>query len=53
MNQLAEFSSNNNIINELAREILNKKWPKDENDQSIFNFIFECDDFLKVFFFIG
>ena len=41
------------MFNDLANEILINKWPKNENDRSIFKFIFDCHDFLKVFFFVG
>ena len=37
----------------LVNEVLNKKWPKNENETELFKFIFECNHFLKAFFFIG
>lgn len=39
-------------MSKLSNDILNKKWPVEENDISIFNFIFEHNHFLKVYFFI-
>lgn len=43
---------NCNEMNLLSNEILNKKWPAEENDRSIFNFIFEFNHFLKLYFFV-
>ncbi len=39
-------------MKKLSNEILNKKWPTEENDMSIFKFIFEYNYFLKLYFFI-
>ena len=54
MNDLLYFSKNNfSQLSYLADEIIAKKWPAKENEQDLFNFIFECFNFLRVFFLIG
>ncbi|CAF0824304.1 unnamed protein product, partial [Brachionus calyciflorus] len=40
---------NNELVSDLVNEILKTKWPAKENEFAIFNFIFECNNFLKVF----
>jgi len=50
MNKLVDLEISN--FNDLVKNVLNKKWPKDENDGSIFKFIFECNPFLKVVVFM-
>jgi len=51
MNKLVDLQISHNF-NDLVKNVLNKKWPKDENDESIFKFIFECNPFLKVVVFM-
>jgi hypothetical protein len=41
------------LLSDLAVHIIEHKWPVKDNDQDIFNFIFECNSFLKGFFLIG
>lgn len=54
MNELLYFSKNNfSQLSYLADEIIDKKWPANENEHDLFNFIFECFNFLRVFFLIG
>lgn len=51
VNKLVDLRTSYNF-NELVKNVLNKKWPKDESDESIFKFIFDCNPFLKVFVFM-
>ena len=54
MNDLAQLSiSDRSKLSELASDLINAKWPAKDNDYDIFNFIFECNGFLKGFFLIG
>lgn len=54
MNQLADLGKENmNALSNLANEIIDKKWPAKDNDSDLFNFVFECFNFLRVFFLIG
>lgn len=49
INELSRYKGCH-MVNGLANDILIGKWPKEENDRSIFNFIFEYYPFLTVFF---
>lgn len=49
INELVRYKKYH-MVNDLANNILIGKWPKEENDQSIFAFIFEHYTFLMVFF---
>ena len=51
MNNLVDLDVSDKF-NELVKNVLNKKWPKDESEESIFKFIFDCNPFLKVFIFM-
>ena len=51
VNKLVDLRTSYNF-NELVKNVLNTKWPKDESDESIFKFIFDCNPFLKVFVFM-
>lgn len=54
MNDLINLSKHNrDELSHLADEIIDKKWPAKENEQDLFNFIFECYNFLCVFFLMG
>ena len=41
------------MLSRLADEVISRKWPKNENEIEIFNFIFECNHFLAAFFYLG
>lgn len=54
MNELADLGKRNLYdLSLLANEIIDKKWPVKENETDLFNFVFECFNFLRVFLLIG
>jgi hypothetical protein len=46
-------SSDKKMLGNLVDEVLSRKWPKNQNETGIFNFIFECNHFLARFFYLG
>jgi hypothetical protein len=46
-------SSNKKVMKQLAKKIFDSKWPKQETENGIFSFLFDCTSFLKVFLVIG
>ena len=50
LNYLTELSEyNNKLVNNLIQEVIIKKWPQSNDPYGILNFLFECNNFLKIF----
>ncbi len=51
IDNLMNLLFNSTEMSKLSNDILNRKWPVEENELSIFNFIFEYNHFLRIYFF--
>ena len=54
INNLTKLANNEvGLVRELTNQVLNQKWPKRDDEIAIFRFLFECNNFMRVFVLIG
>lgn len=51
INNLGSIKSNR--LYPIANEIIEKKWPKNDDSYDQFKFLIECNSFLKVYLLLG